>query len=121
MVLHHVKVVSTISGDKAVNPNKTYNELKLAIQTIEQHVGGFTANNLLALVLHLNAHHAYQEIANALNSRIAIDKRVWVTSKDVLELVSRHCSPQNDIPSSALLSYSVRPARPPAHKDASAY
>lgn len=62
--------------DVAVNPNKTYNKLKLAIQTIKQHIGGFTSNNILALVLHFNAHHAYQEIVNALESRIAINKRV---------------------------------------------
>lgn len=31
----------------------------------------------------------------------------------MLELASRHCNPQNNIPSSALLSYSVQPTKPP--------
>lgn len=74
--------------DITVNPNKTYNNLKVALLTIEQHIGGFTTDNILAFVLHFNAHHAFQEIANALDSQIAIDKMVWITLKDVLELVS---------------------------------
>lgn len=97
--------------DLAVNPNQTYNKLKLALQTIEQHLGGFTTvDNLLAFVLHQNAQHSYQEISNALDSRIAIDKRGRITSKDVLELVSQHYLLQSNIPSSALLSYSSQPS-----------
>lgn len=90
--------------DLMVNPNKTYKDLKVCLQTIEQHVGAFTVDNLLAFILHFNAQHSYQEIANALDSQIAINKRITVSSKDVLELISRHVASQTDIPLSALLS-----------------
>lgn len=95
--------------DVTVNPNKTYNELKLALQAIEQHMGGFTLDGIVAFSLHFNAQHAYQDISNALDSRIAIDKRIRISSKDVLELISQNCTPQNDIPPSALMSYSTKP------------
>lgn len=103
--------------DVMVNPNKTYNDLKVCLQTIEQHVGTFTVDNLLAFILHFNAQHSYQEIVNALESRIAIDKKTTVLSKDVLELISRHTASQTDIPSSALLSYSTRPTRTNANNN----
>lgn len=103
--------------DLTVNPNRTYNELKLALQTIEQHIGGFTLDNILAFTLHFNAQHAYQDIANALDSRIAIDKQIRVSSKNILELISRYCTPRDDIPTSALMSLSSRPQRMITHRD----
>lgn len=98
--------------DVMVNPNKTYNKLKVCLQTIKQHLGSFTVDNLLAFVLHFNAQHNYQEIENALDSQIAINKNARISSKDVLKLIYCHALWQTDIPSSALLSYSTRPARP---------
>lgn len=90
-----------------VNPNQAYNDIKTALHSVEQLLGGFTLDSILALTIHLNSQQLFQDIANALDSRIAINKLVKITSKDVLDLVSRHCQSSTDTPSSALLSYST--------------
>lgn len=83
--------------------------MKLAIQDISAHLGGLLVDSVLAMFLHSNSQHYFQEIGNALDGRRAINKDLSVTSRDVLELLSRHVASAQDIPSSSLLAYSAAP------------
>lgn len=93
------------SPEVCANPNRTYNEMKLALQDIATHLGGLTVDSVLAMFLHPNSQHFYQDIGNAIDGRRAISRDVAITSRDVLELLSRHANAANDIASSSLLSY----------------
>jgi hypothetical protein len=82
-----------MKATEAVNPtgqlNATYLEIKTCLDEIERRTGGFHKDLVLAMIFHQQCQASYQEIANALDARLAVDGNTKITLKSVLELASR--------------------------------
>jgi hypothetical protein len=82
-----------MKATKAVYPtgqlNATYSEVEVCLDEIKRRTGGFHKDLVLAMIFHQRCQSSYQEIANALDARLAVDKSTTITSKSILELASR--------------------------------
>jgi hypothetical protein len=82
-----------MKATKAVDPtgqlNATYLEMETCLNEIKRRAGGFHKDLILALIFHQRCQSSYQEIANALDACISVNKTTSISSKSVLELASR--------------------------------
>ncbi|MBW0567591.1 hypothetical protein O181_107306, partial [Austropuccinia psidii MF-1] len=80
-----------VNGSDAVeDPNSHYLAIHNTIKNLKLSLpGGFTEENLLAIVFHHRNQQCFHDIANALDGKLAVDRAAHISPKDVLEVSER--------------------------------
>ncbi|KNZ44122.1 uncharacterized protein VP01_94g9 [Puccinia sorghi] len=73
IISHWLKIIG--NGDATGQVNVVHAEMKTCLDEIKRQTGGITEDLLLAMALHSRCQANYQEIANALDSCLAVDKK----------------------------------------------
>ncbi|MBW0506956.1 hypothetical protein O181_046671 [Austropuccinia psidii MF-1] len=77
-------------ADAADDLNGNYSEINSKIKNLKLALlGGFTEENLLAIVFHHQNQQCFHDIANALDGKLAVNREARISPKDVLEVTER--------------------------------
>ncbi|MBW0534724.1 hypothetical protein O181_074439 [Austropuccinia psidii MF-1] len=70
--------------------NGCYSEIRSLIRRLKAAIlGGFTEDNLLAIIFHYRCQQYFNDIANALDGKLAINRSAVIMPKEVLEIAER--------------------------------
>jgi hypothetical protein len=92
--------------DASDSISASYESLKMSLLDLEERLGGWTTDKLLSLSFHSSLKHYHQQIADAINSRLAIIPNLPVLSIGILNTATRlhqlATSTANSQPASAM-------------------